>query len=260
MRHVATPLLLVFFTGISVSAETWRGIVVAPERRCSPYEADDYSYPQSLEARIVSGLGGKVYGPYTGRCFSSPQDTDIEHIVAQSEAHDSGLCAADAETRRRFARDPLNLTLANPRVNRYEKRGKDAAEWLPNVNECWFAAAIVEVRRKYGLTIDRRESGALERVLSACPSTEMVIGDCATMSRRHERPLLCVPSMRYVCGTTMGMEGLHAPRRGVTASHPCSTTIRHTPLCATLTGMVWSASERGIVCREEETACWGFSG
>ena len=197
MHHVATSLLLVFFTGISVSAETWRGIVVAPERRCSPYEADDYSYPQSLEARIVSGLGGKVYGPYTGRCFSSPQDTDIEHIVAQSEAHDSGLCAADAETRRRFARDPLNLTLANPRVNRYEKRGKDAAEWLPNVNECWFAARIVEVRRKYGLTIDRRESGALERVLSACPSTEMVIGDCAASEpqARKTTPLRSVDAL-----------------------------------------------------------------
>ena len=179
-RHAAASLLVTFFTGISVSAETWRGIVIAPEYRCSSYEADDYSYSQSLEARIVSGLGGKVYGPYTGRCFSSSRNTDIEHIVARSEAHDSGLCAADTETRRRFARDPLNLTLAHPRVNRYEKQGKDAAEWMPNLNECWFSARIVEVRRKYRLTIDRREVEALERVLSACPSTEMVIGNCAT--------------------------------------------------------------------------------
>ena len=205
---MATPLLLAFLAGISVlscsrgdrpvSAETWRGIVVAPEHRCSPYEADDYSYSQSLEVRIVSGLGGKVYGPYTGRCFSSSQDTDIEHIVAQSEAHDSGLCAADAETRRRFARDPLNLTLSNPRVNRYEKGSKDAAEWLPNLNECWFAARIVEVRRKYGLTIDRRETETLERVLSACPSTEMVIADCATggPQARKSTPSRSVDALR----------------------------------------------------------------
>ena len=76
-------------------------------------------------------------------------------------------------------RGAINLTLAHPRVNRYEKQGKDAAEWMPNLNECWFAARIVEVRRKYRLTIDRREVETLERVLSACPSTEMVIGDCA---------------------------------------------------------------------------------
>ena len=73
---------------------SWRGLVVAPEQRCSPYDADDYRYPQSVEDRIVAELGG-VYGPYTGRWFASKSDTDIEHMVARSEAHDSGLCAAD---------------------------------------------------------------------------------------------------------------------------------------------------------------------
>ena len=51
----------------------------------------------------------------------------------------------------------------------------------PPENKCRFAARIVEVRRKYGLTIDRREADALERVLllSSCSSTEMVIGVCS---------------------------------------------------------------------------------
>ena len=102
---------------------------------CSPYDADDYRYPQSVEDWIVAELGG-VYGPYTGRWFASKSDTDIEHMVAHSEAHDSGLCAADLATRRRFATDPLNLTLAGPRVNRYEKVDRDAAEWLPAQNRC----------------------------------------------------------------------------------------------------------------------------
>ena len=57
---------------------------------------------------VHAALGG-VYGPYTGRWFASPRDTDIEHIVARSEAHDSGLCAADAASQRRFASDLLNL-------------------------------------------------------------------------------------------------------------------------------------------------------
>ena len=165
----------------AASAETWRGLVVAPEHRCAPYQASDYPYPQSVEPRIIAEIG-RVYGPYTGRCFASRSETDIEHMVARSEAHDSGLCAADAETRKRLARDLLNLTLAGPRVNRYQKRDHDAAEWLPAVNKCWFASRVVEVRRKYGLTIDRREADALERVLSACSSTEMVVGECAPAS------------------------------------------------------------------------------
>ena len=93
--------------------QTWRGLVVAPEHRCSPYERKrDYPYPQSVEREIVRALG-RVYGPYTGRCFASTRDTDIKHVVAISEAHDSGLCAADRATRRRFAQDLQNLTLAS---------------------------------------------------------------------------------------------------------------------------------------------------
>ena len=142
----------------SASAETWRGLTIAPEHRCSPYERKrDYPYPQSIEQDIVRALG-TVYGPYTGTCFGSTGDTDIEHLVATSEAHDSGLCAADPSTKRQFATDLRNLTLASPRVNRHQKSGKDAGEWVPERNRCWFAGSVVEVKRAYGLTADRREA------------------------------------------------------------------------------------------------------
>lgn len=154
-------------------AETWRGIEIAPEHRCSDYDRyRDYRYPRSIENEIVLGLGA-VYGPYTGTCFHSVRETDIEHIVATSEAHDSGLCAQDRETRTGFASDLRNLTLASADVNRQQKQGKDAAEWLPDRNQCWFAARVVEVRRAYGLTIDRREAAALEEILGDCDSTEL---------------------------------------------------------------------------------------
>ena len=123
--------------------------MVAAEERCSPYDSDDYPYSQSVEPRIVEDMGGIIYGPYTGIWFGSTSETDIEHIVARSEAHDSGLCAADAATRRRFASDLLNLTLASPAVNRSQKSGKDVAEWLPDLNHCWFANRVVEVRQPY---------------------------------------------------------------------------------------------------------------
>ena len=120
---------------VLVPSETWRGIVIAPEQRCSPYSSEDYSYPQSVEQEITDQIG-QIYGPYTGMCFSSIRETDIEHIVARSEAHDSGLCAANAETRQRFSGDLLNMTLASPQVNRHSKSDKDAAAWMPELNEC----------------------------------------------------------------------------------------------------------------------------
>lgn len=172
----------------SLSAETWRGLVVEPEHRCSPYRSRDYSYPQSVEPRIVTELG-KIYSPYTGQCFDSIRQTDIEHIVARSEAHDSGLCRADIATRKRFSSDLLNLTLASPALNRKQKRAYDATEWMPAINRCWFANRILQVRLKYGLSIDRREAEALERILSTCTTTEIEKSDCiATSDLPDSRP------------------------------------------------------------------------
>ena len=162
------------------SSTTYRSLTIADEDRCSDYDADDYSYLQSVEAEIVAGMGGIIYSPYTGEYFNGTDETDIEHIVARSEAHDSGLCDADADTRDAFASDLLNLTLAAPNLNRNEKVDKDAAEWLPEINKCWFAYRVVQVRAKYSLTVDRAEADALEAVMSECSSFEMVVVEPAT--------------------------------------------------------------------------------
>ena len=153
---------------------TWRRIAVAAEHRCSPYDSDDYRYPASVEPKIVAAQGG-IYGPYTGKWFASIRETDIEHIVARSEAHDSGLCAASPATKAKFSSDLLNLTLASPSVNRHQKVANDASEWLPELNRCWYVARTILVRQAYDLTIDRAEADAIDRVLAKCGSTEMVV-------------------------------------------------------------------------------------
>ena len=179
MRYGAlTGVTLTAALALASAAETYRGIDVAPEHRCAPYDRGDYRYSQSLEPRIVASIG-KVYGPYTGTCFRSTGETDIEHMVATSEAHDSGLCAAPRSVKAAFASDLLNLTLASPGVNRYSKSGKDVAGWTPALNACWFVARTLEVRRKYGLMIDRREAVAVEAVLSGCEETSMEVLPCA---------------------------------------------------------------------------------
>ena len=79
------------------------------------------------------------------------------------------------DTRRQFANDLLNLTLASPSVNRHQKSDNNPAEWLPAVNRCWHVDRVVQVRLAYGLTIDRAEAAAIDAVLSGCDSTELVI-------------------------------------------------------------------------------------
>ena len=149
-------------------------------------------------------MGGIIYGPYTGNTYSSTRETDIEHIVSRSEAHDSGLCAASDATRRRFSSDLLNLTLASPSVNRHQKSGKDAAEWLPDLNRCWFADRVIQVKQEYGLTVDSTEADALDTILSGCVSFELVVVSAppqpqptSAPARRTDSPSNTDPLSRY---------------------------------------------------------------
>ena len=107
---------LVVFLPHSAVAEEWRGLVVAPEERCTPYNADEYSYPQSVEPQIADRLGG-AYSPYTCETFGELTETDIEHIVARSEAHDSGLCLALPGTQAQICpRHSQSDAFGNPKV------------------------------------------------------------------------------------------------------------------------------------------------
>ena len=155
------------------SANLLAGIPIEDEDRCTPYSADNYRYPQSLEAQLVAETGGRFYSPYTGETFTRTDEVDVDHIVARSEAHDSGLCAADTFTRLAFASDLLNLTFATPQLNRDEKTGKDLAEWLPEMNRCWFVNRVVAVKRRYGLSMDAREAEVARTVLLSCSSFAM---------------------------------------------------------------------------------------
>ncbi|MCY3780150.1 MAG: DUF1524 domain-containing protein [Chloroflexi bacterium] len=174
IQPTAVPLVTTIQTG-QVSLDN---IQIAPENRCSPYDRDDYYYPQSIELRIISeNLDGRITSPYTGETFGSRYETDIEHIVATSEAHDSGLCSASLATRRQFAQDLLNLTLASPHLNRYDKVAKDLAEWLPPQNQCWYVQIVVSVKSKYNLTMDSAEAAVARRLLNECGSDDAAQAD-----------------------------------------------------------------------------------
>lgn len=150
----------------------WNGLTIAPENRCSPYDRKkQYPYSSRIEPKIAAASDlrpGEIYAPYSDVVLGSFKDTDIEHIVPLSEAHDSGLCAASNETKRKFANDLLNLTLATPNVNRYQKTDKDLADWQPENNQCWFLDRVVAVKKKYGLTIDSKEAAAMKELAAQC--------------------------------------------------------------------------------------------
>lgn len=170
-----TALLAVLIPSTLQAQQPSPAIVIKPEDRCSPYDRAHYPYPQTVEDEIIARMDGLIYSPYTGESFASKRETDIEHMIAVSEAHDSGLCAADTATRRAFARDLDNLTLAAPALNRNQKGAKDLAEWLPTQNRCWFVGKVIAAKKKYGLSMDAKEAAAALNVLAECFSLEMKI-------------------------------------------------------------------------------------
>ena len=170
MTTVGVTVLLLTAAAMVAGADepagaTWRGLVVAAEDRCSEYDRGDYG-DAADEEEIAKNWGG-WWSPYDGTKFPN-RESDREHIVAVAEAHDSGLCAADAQTRSRFGRDLDNLTLATVTLNRHKKIAKDAAEWKPDHNRCWFAGRVLAVKLEYGLTVDPQEAAALEAMLEGC--------------------------------------------------------------------------------------------
>ena len=153
-------------------APTWMGLPVCEEVERTGYDRDAFgSAYSSLEDEIITGLpksGRQVYTPYSCKLFDIRPDgtaaTDIEHIVALAEAYDSGLRESQFQT---FAGDLVNLTIADPSVNRHQKSDRDAAEWRPLRNTGWFAAKVLAVKQKYGLSVNPAERDALASMLAS---------------------------------------------------------------------------------------------
>ena len=119
---------------------------------------------------------GVLHDPYSGQTvpFTRGQDTSddvqIDHVVALSNAWQTGAQQLDEATRERFANDLLNLMATDGRVNQ-AKGDADAATWLPPSRgfRCAYVARQVAVKAKYGLWVTPAEHDAISRVLTGCP-------------------------------------------------------------------------------------------
>jgi hypothetical protein len=123
---------------------------------------------------------GQLADPYTGETvpFQRGQDTSddvqIDHVVALSNAWQTGAQQLDAATREWFANDPLNLMATEGEVNQAKGDG-DAATWLPPARgfRCTYVARQVAVKTKYQLWVTAAERDAIARILGDCPGQEL---------------------------------------------------------------------------------------
>jgi hypothetical protein len=94
----------------------------------------------------------------------------IDHVVALSNAWQTGIFKADLATRKNFANDPLNLLAVKGSLNSQKGDG-DAATWLPPNKQfrCDYVSRQVEVKVKYGLWVTKPERDAILRILTNPP-------------------------------------------------------------------------------------------
>ncbi|CAN2212731.1 Domain of unknown function DUF1524 [Candidatus Nanopelagicaceae bacterium] len=121
-------------------------------------------------------LSGMLLDPYSGeqipfeRGVSTSSDVQIDHVVALSNAWQTGAFKLTSEKRLALANDPMNLLAVKGRLNSQKSDG-DAATWLPPLKSirCAYVAQQIVVKAKYGLWVTPPEKAAMVGLLAKCP-------------------------------------------------------------------------------------------
>ena len=127
----------------------------------------------TLKAGGCVVLGGTLTSDYTGDTFDfirgDGNNIDIDHVVALSNAWQTGAQGLSEDELVELANDPINLLAVESSVNRSNGDG-DAATWLPPRKgyRCEYVARQIAVKDKYELWVKPAEADAMERVLDGC--------------------------------------------------------------------------------------------
>jgi hypothetical protein len=120
-------------------------------------------------------LSGTLIDPYSGtridflRGNVTSMEVQIDHVVALSNAWQTGAFKLTLEKRTAFANDPDNLLAVKGSLNSQKGDG-DAATWLPPLKSyrCTYVSKQIAVKAKYGLWVTAPEKAAMKSILAKC--------------------------------------------------------------------------------------------
>ena len=194
-RILIFTICSLFFIPLT-SAETYRGLTIAPEINTPIYDRNGYgdwidenddgadTRQEVLDQEswylvdwIEIGSKWKVeeglwFCPYTGRTTYDPSDVDIDHMVPLKEVHQSGGHAWNAQRKQDYANDldNPNTLIAVDDSSNISKLDRDPANWLPPNRSYWceYLTAWIDVKKKWDLTVDQAEVDALKEGFKVC--------------------------------------------------------------------------------------------
>lgn len=135
--------------------------------------------PKTRDCVVLTGV---LEDKYSGETINfvrgniSSMDVQIDHVVALSNAWQTGAFKLTKIERTALANDPLNLFAVKGRLNSQKSDG-DAATWLPPLKSyrCAYVAQQIAVKAKYSLWVTAPEKSAMVGILAKCPSQELPI-------------------------------------------------------------------------------------
>ncbi len=135
----------------------------------------DLTMATDKSATDCTVLSGTLQDPYTGKTIAFKRGpgtssfVQIDHIVAVSDAWDTGAQNLSAARREQFYNDPLELLAVSGPAND-AKSSSDAADWLPpnKPYECRYVARQIAIKLKYHLWVTLAERTAMQKILNSC--------------------------------------------------------------------------------------------
>lgn len=137
----------------------------------------DLQNPVFVEGNPCLIASGTLFDPYTAKTInfvrgnSTSTDVQIDHVVALSNAWQTGAQQLTPEQRVALANDPLELLAVDGPTNQAKGDG-DAATWLPPNKSfrCQYVARQVAVKQRYSLWVTQAEKNAIKNILTTCPT------------------------------------------------------------------------------------------
>ena len=125
---------------------------------------------------------GTLVDRYSGETINfvkgniSSMEVQIDHVVALSNAWQTGAFKLTADQRKALSNDPLNLFAVKGRLNSQKGDG-DAATWLPPLKSfrCGYVAQQIAVKAKYSLWVTAPEKAAMVSILAKCPTQKVPV-------------------------------------------------------------------------------------
>ncbi|MDB5179525.1 MAG: uncharacterized protein JWN12_157 [Candidatus Saccharibacteria bacterium] len=131
----------------------------------------DLQNPVVDEKCVVTS--GTLNDPYTAMVIIFTKGSSaiqIDHVVALSDAWQTGAQVLTRAQRIQLANDPMELIAVQGDANQQKSDG-DAATWLPSNKSfrCEYVARQIAVKQKYSLWVTLAEKQAMLDVLTTCP-------------------------------------------------------------------------------------------